>query len=91
MFSSPSAEAIYSVLCWTVGFIAFFRTDWAVRQALPIQRQFPNALSSRLVERSWYRTFLRVAGVLCLFMAIVSSLGVGIWVFAGQTINPNWR
>ena len=91
MFSSSLAEAVYSALCWAIGFIALFKTDWAVKQALAIQGRFPNACSSRLAERSWYPTFLRVGGVLCLLFALISSLEVGVWVFAGQTINPTWR
>jgi hypothetical protein len=91
MFSSPYAEAIYSVVCWAVGFIAAFKTELAVRHALTIQRRFPNAFSSHLAERSWYPIFLKVGGVLCLVFALISSLEVGIWVFAGQTINPNWK
>ena len=61
MFSSSLAEAAYSALCWAVGFIALFRTDWAVKQALAIQGRFPNAFSSRLAGRSWYPTCLELA------------------------------
>jgi hypothetical protein len=91
MFSSPIAEAIFSVVCWVVGFMAVFKTAWAVTHALALQRRFPNAFSSRLAERSWYPIFLKVGGVLCLFFALICSLEVGLWVLAGQTINPNWK
>ena len=74
MFNSFLGEGIYSLLCRVVGFVAVFRTDWVVKQAIAMQRRFPKALSSRLAERSWYPKFVRVGGVLCLFFGLYSSL-----------------
>jgi hypothetical protein len=74
MFNSIFAEGLYSLLCWIVGFVAAFRTDWVVTQALAMERRFPKALSSRIAERSWYPTFVRIGGVLCLFFGLFSSL-----------------
>jgi hypothetical protein len=91
MFSTVLAETVYALLSWTAGFIAVFRTDWLLSQALAIQDRFPRALSSQIAKRSWYPTFLRVAGAVCLLFALLSSLEVGLWIFAGRTVNPTWR
>lgn len=91
MFSSPFAEAIYSVVCWAVGLIAVFKTQWAVKQGLALHQRFPKAFSSNLAERSWYPTFLKIGGLLCLLFALLSSVEVGMWVLAGQSINPDWK
>jgi hypothetical protein len=82
---------IYALLCWTAGLMALFKTDWVVKRALLIQKRFPNALRSRFAERSWYPKFLKVCGVLCLFSALICSIEIGLWIFAGRTINPSWR
>ena len=75
-------DALFALCCWIVGFAATTQTDWAVRQALAIQRRYPNAFASRLAERSWYPKFLRFLGiVILLFAAILTArIGLQLWL-----------
>ncbi len=62
-------DAIYTLLFWVLGFVATARTDWLVQQALKLQQRYPGAFASRLPERNWYPTFLRVCGIILLVAA----------------------
>jgi hypothetical protein len=81
-WKSMFRDAILAVLYWIFGFIAAFKTDWVVEQAIAMERRYPAALSSRLAERSWYPTFIRLCGALLLLFAGISTLKIALELFA---------
>lgn len=71
-------DVVYATFCWAVGFIAVTQTKWCVRMALTLQRAYPQAFSSRLAERIWYPTFLKVSGCACLLLAAKHTVMVSL-------------
>ena len=61
-------DAMYAIAYLVLGFLSASQTDWCVRLGQALLRKYPNAFSSRLAERSWYPTLLRVGGCFCLII-----------------------
>jgi len=75
-------NGVYALVSYILGFVVLVRTDWAVQQALRMQKKYPNAFSSRLAERSWYPRFLRILGVVLLLLATIFTLEVAFQILA---------
>ncbi len=72
-------EAIFTILCWVLGFIGTAKTDWMVRQARALQNKYPRAFTTRLPDRKWYPAFLRTMSV---FLLLCASLWTAKFVLS---------
>ena len=67
-------DAVYALMCWTLGFLAIRHTDWLDRQVLLIQRRYPGAFARRLADQSCCPRLLRILGATLLFCGFIFAV-----------------
>ena len=80
-------QAALALLYWTLGITATLGNKWAVRQATAVQRRYPKAFASRLAERTWYPSAIRIGGVILLLFAAFLTAKIVFQILEGVRVQ----